>query len=213
MTITTDADNTAAEGAAIQRFLRSVMPMACMTTTMTPCTIPPSQPYMQIAIGFGLTSRGDFITDVGSFPHLSMKYREADTRTEPSPELSSVAPPSRIPIMAEIEEHFAFLKSASSDQDDPQITVATEAMARHVWWLFWQASGQRLPVPAACTGSDGRLLYSWDNGRHHLEFEIIPNEPSEIFYRDRLTGQCWVHEHTLGDRLPSSVVGALANFS
>lgn len=51
-----------------------------------------------------------------------------------------------------------------------------------------------LQIPATCTGPDGRLMYSWDKDEHHLEVEFIPNELTELFYRNRKTEEIWEGE-------------------
>jgi len=66
--------------------------------------------------------------------------------------------------------------------------------------LWFAARDVGLPVPAACSGPDGQMCYSWDKGRHHFEAEITPNEPVYLFYRDRDTESIWGEEHKIGDK-------------
>ena len=75
-------------------------------------------------------------------------------------------------------EHLDYLKRVSTEGNPPPITLGTATSARRAWQAIWQASGFSMPVPAACTGPDGEMFYSWDRGRHHLELEIIPGQPS-----------------------------------
>jgi hypothetical protein len=56
------------------------------------------------------------------------------------------------------------------------------------------------------------MSYSWDRGRHHLELEITPGQPSVFFYRDRQTGTFWGDEYTVGDSLTDEVVQRLRLF-
>jgi hypothetical protein len=69
----------------------------------------------------------------------------------------------------------------------PDAVIAPEMAHRawRAWCQAWSASGFRLPVPDACPGPDGELIYVWDRGRYHLELELIPDGPDEFFYRDR----------------------------
>lgn len=79
---------------------------------------------------------------------------------------------------ARMAAHAAFLLRASTATDDgpPSISSETAFRAARAWRLAWDASDCRLPVPAACTGPDGQMFYSWDAGRYHLELEIVPGE-------------------------------------
>lgn len=63
------------------------------------------------------------------------------------------------------------------------------------WLLIKHETGTLMPIPAACTGPDGEMFFSWDRRRHHLELEIISGEPAYFFYRDRETGQTWSEDH------------------
>lgn len=46
-------------------------------------------------------------------------------------------------------------------------------------------------VPGICRGPDGQLVLGWDRDEHHLEVELFPGKPAEIFYRNRLTNELW----------------------
>ncbi len=92
------------------------------------------------------------------------------------------------------------------------ITPETAYRAMKAWNTLWMASGHSMAAPAACTGPDGEMFYSWDRGKHHLELEIIPGEPAEFFYRDRETEQFWGEDYNIGDGLPAAVVAKLGIF-
>jgi hypothetical protein len=111
-----------------------------------------------------------------------------------------------------LKEHLDYLKSVSTQGVHPLITRDTAKKARRAWWVAWEATGFALPIPAACTGPDGQLLYVWDRGRHHLELEIIPGQPAEWFYRDRQSGQLWGEDYRIGDPLPVGAVEKLRFF-
>jgi hypothetical protein len=108
-------------------------------------------------------------------------------------------------------EHLDFLKQVSTGERPP-ITAETAFLASKAWQLIWKASDYKMPVPAACTGPDGRMFYSWDRGRHHLELEIIPGQPAEFFYRDRETEQLWGEDYRIGDTLSSEAIAKLRFF-
>ena len=50
-----------------------------------------------------------------------------------------------------------------------------------------------MPIPMACTGPDGRMLYSWDNKQHHFEAEFFPDGKIEFFSMDRKTNEDNLH--------------------
>lgn len=68
-------------------------------------------------------------------------------------------------------------------------SVVNQATA--AWWHCFRLTDGRLPLPATSAGPDGKLMYSWDNGEHHLEFEFAEDSGLEIFYRNRLDERLW----------------------
>lgn len=70
-------------------------------------------------------------------------------------------------------------------------------------WELWQGLDDHflgeLPVPTASPGPDGQILYTWDQGEHHLEIEFVVNEPATMFYMNRTTEFC--EEYRLGNIL------------
>ena len=113
--------------------------------------------------------------------------------------------------LAKHMEHMQYLARVSTGERTP-ITPETAELARNAWFQIWKASGSRISVPAACTGPDGEMFYSWDRGRHHLELEIIPGEPAEFFYRDRETEDYLGVDYTVGQPLPSGIAAKLGLF-
>jgi hypothetical protein len=110
------------------------------------------------------------------------------------------------------QEHMAFLKRVSMGENSP-ITPQTALLAQKAWQKIWKATDCKMPVPAACTGPDGEMFYSWDCGRHHLELEIIPGKPAEFFYRDRETEYFWGEDYNIGESLSPEAVEKLKLFS
>lgn len=110
-----------------------------------------------------------------------------------------------------IKEHFVYLSEISRGQN-ASISPQTASEARQIWYDLWAASGFALPVPAACTGPDARLMYAWDRDEHHFEIELIPGEPTELFYRNRQTGELWGEEYTVGHPLPQGTAAKLRLF-
>jgi len=102
-------------------------------------------------------------------------------------------------------EHLKYLREVSTG-NDPLISPDTALLAVRAWRLIWAASNGKMPIPAACTGPDGQMLYAWDQGRHHLELEIIPQRPAEFFYKDRETRELWGEDYTIGDPIPAEAV-------
>jgi hypothetical protein len=115
-------------------------------------------------------------------------------------------------VMKQLEDHLHYLRRVSTVGTDPPITQQTADQARKAWWAVWEATTYALPIPAACTGPDGQMLYVWDRGRHHLELEIIPGQPAEFFYRDRETEELWAEDYIVGGPLPAEAVEKLKLF-
>lgn len=112
----------------------------------------------------------------------------------------------------QVREHLAYLKRVSTQGTPPLITTETATQARRAWWAVWEATGFALPVPAASSGPDGEMFYSWDRGWHHLELEIIPGQPAEFFYRNRVTGELWGADYIIGDPIPVDAINKLKLF-
>ena len=115
------------------------------------------------------------------------------------------------PLPALVVEHMDYLRECAADG------VITKGMAWVCARAFidvWEAAGYALPVPAACSGPDGQMLYSWDRGRHHLELELFPNGDvlGEFFYRDRESGDLWSEEYEAGGDLNPEIVSKLRLF-
>lgn len=83
-------------------------------------------------------------------------------------------------------------------------------------WKAWndlrRTTSYLLPVPDACPGPDGQLLYSWDTSEHHFELEIYPEGLSVFFYRNRVTGRIWGVDHVIGQPIPREVIEKLGLF-
>jgi hypothetical protein len=109
-------------------------------------------------------------------------------------------------------EHQEFLNRVSTG-DDATITPETASKAGEAWQQIWLASGGKIPLPSACTNADGKVFYSWDCGRYHLDLDIIPGEPAAVFFCDRETDEYWCEDYRIGDPLPSEVVSRLNLFA
>ena len=99
-------------------------------------------------------------------------------------------------------EHFAYLKEISS------LCPNTYIPAAQLWLILWEQN-MNLPLPSACTGPDGQIMYSWDKNEHHFEVEILPNKPMEFFYKNRLTGELWGEVYILSEPLSNEVLEKL----
>ena len=56
-----------------------------------------------------------------------------------------------------------------------EIDHHTAVLSWRAWLSLRNATSPLLPVPDACSGPDGQLLFTWDRGEHHLELEVFPN--------------------------------------
>jgi hypothetical protein len=142
----------------------------------------------------------------------SVDTRRDDRECDEEPQTTPLSPPDRsaqqtlsAKAITMHLEHQEFLNRVSTG-DDATITPETAVLASKAWNQICIASGGKMPVPAACTGSDGQMLYSWDRDRHHLELEIIPGNPAEFFYRDRHTKELWGENYNIGDPIPVEAI-------
>ena len=108
-------------------------------------------------------------------------------------------------------ENLNFQKRVSSG-DVAAITPATaargEGLAPDLGSLRRQDSR-----PSACTNADGKVFYSWDSGRYHLDMDIVPDEPAGIFFCDREQDEYWYEDYQIGSPLPEAVVAKLNLFA
>lgn len=95
--------------------------------------------------------------------------------------------------MDKLQEHLDWL-----DRIHAEGSISSEVMSESKIILnriIEDAKLREPPIPCACTGPDGQILYSWDKDEHHLELEIIPKEwelpQEEFFYRNRNTKHYW----------------------
>ncbi len=109
-------------------------------------------------------------------------------------------------------EHLNFLKRVSSGAE-AAITPETASRAAKAWRQVWVASGRKIPVPSACTNADGKVFYSWDSGRYHLDLDIVPDEPAGIFFCDREKDEYWYEDYQIGSPLPKEVIAKLNLFA
>jgi hypothetical protein len=92
------------------------------------------------------------------------------------------------------------------------ISPSTALLAYNLWVYLWSATGFKLPVPDACPGPDGQLLYTWDQGEHHLELEVFPEGASEFFYSNRVTNELWECDYRVTQPLPAEALVKLDLF-
>lgn len=108
-------------------------------------------------------------------------------------------------------EHLNFLKRVSSGPE-AAITPETAERATKAWQQIWVASGRKIPVPSACTNADGKVFYTWDSGSYHLDIDIAPGEPADVFFCDREKDDYWYEDYQIGSPLPEEVVAKLHLF-
>ncbi len=94
---------------------------------------------------------------------------EVGRRPTPTPVPSQLisppaAPPATDKPFVKHLEHLDYLRRVSTEGNPPPITRETATLARVAWQAIWKVSGFSMPIPAACTGPDGEMFYSWDRG-------------------------------------------------
>lgn len=85
-------------------------------------------------------------------------------------------------------EHFDYLFEC---EEQGLISAKTHRTAQ---LNTFHATFFRLGIPAACTGPNGELQFTWGRGQHHLEVDM-QDDGSDWFYRDRETGETWLLEY------------------
>ena len=92
------------------------------------------------------------------------------------------------------------------------VAADVAAAARQMWTKLSAATGNQLPLPDACPGPDGDLLYTWDRGDHHLEVEIELGTAPTAFYWNRRTGETWEADLEESSPVPEEVLSRLKVF-
>lgn len=111
--------------------------------------------------------------------------------------------------MNEEEKLKNYLAKAVQDGDLEQV-VADLAIQT------WQALPKTLSMPDAAATPDGCLLYTWNNGMHHLEVEIYPSGYeglTELFYMNRETDEKIDTDYTVGQPMPEEFTAKFGLFS
>ncbi len=93
------------------------------------------------------------------------------------------------------------------------LTMSTAILAARAWAGVWAKTKRRIPIPDACPGPNGQLLYCWDTSEHHLELEVFPSGDVEMFYRNRTSGELWEYEYVVGEPLPAAALRKLLLFA
>ena len=150
---------------------------------------------------FGLVDRSQPRSRVYLVKSLGQCPRQA----QPTPR------PPIIKHQAKHEEHRQYLQRVSTEGKPPLIARVTAKKSWDLWLALRIAAGPRLPIPSAGTGPGGVMFYSWDKGDHHLEVEIFPNRDTELFYRNRRTGELWGEDYA-GGALPTDLLAKLSLF-
>lgn len=81
-----------------------------------------------------------------------------------------------------IDAYLDFLKL------NQQASATAVELARELWGLL-SAVHPGLMQPDAAPGPDGMVMLAWDDGRHHLEFEVMTKGAIEALFHDRETGE------------------------
>lgn len=119
-------------------------------------------------------------------------------------EATSATPSEPLPLTDWIREHLSYLREVSRGEGK-LISVQTARQAALAWLDCWEATGYAIPLPAACTGPDGQMQYTWDRDDYHLELNFSPSEAPSFFYRHRQTGELWMVDYTPGELGPDVV--------
>ena len=67
----------------------------------------------------------------------------------------------------------------------------------------------RIPVPRAGPGEDGALQMVWEDDKHHVSFDVLPNGKVEWFRSNKETGDFCGEEDLDFQDIPANVVKLL----
>jgi hypothetical protein len=109
-----------------------------------------------------------------------------------------------------VAKHVHYLHEIAGGED-PLVSQETSGAAL-VAWVLLRRDAPRLPVPAAGVGEDGEILYTWNQGEHHLELEISSDGSAHFYYLNRKTDLEVYSQYVVGGPMPRWVVRKLGLF-
>jgi len=69
-----------------------------------------------------------------------------------------------------------------------------------------------LPEPDVAPSVDNSLVFAFDDGINHLEFEIFERKPTEVYYLKRSTNEMWEDDLNNFDSLPEQLLNIIGLF-
>ena len=124
-------------------------------------------------------------------------------------EISTAPPSSEFLLLQRVQGLVDYLNQCV---DQELITPRVARLAWNAWTSLSNSTGNALLVPDACPGPDGELLYTWDQGEHHLELEISADTPAELFYENDVSGEVGEVILVIGEPVPTEVLNRLRLF-
>src|SRR2546425_555455 len=124
-------------------------------------------------------------------------------------EMSTAPPHSEFQLLRRVQGLVNYLYQIV---DQELVTPRLARLAWEAWSALSNSMGNALLVPDACPGPNGELLYTWDRDGHHLELEILPDVPAELFYENDATGAVWESLFSMGEPVPAEVLEKLRLF-
>jgi hypothetical protein len=121
-------------------------------------------------------------------------------------EIATVSPSAEFSLLRRVQGLVDYLNQMV---DQELITPRVARLAWNAWTALSNSTGNALPVPDACPGPDGELLYTWDQGEHHLELEIFADTPAEFFYENEASGEVGEATFVIGEPVPAEVLTRL----
>ncbi len=124
-------------------------------------------------------------------------------------EISTVLPSSEFRLLRRVQGLVDYLNLIV---DQELVTPRVARLAWNAWTALSNSTGNAMLVPDACPSPDGELLYTWDRGEHHLELEIVPDAPAELFYENDVSGEVGEATLVIGEPIPAEVLDRLRLF-
>jgi hypothetical protein len=110
------------------------------------------------------------------------------------------------PVSAAEREHLDYLERMKSYPDIPGNVIDN---AYSAWNALRREFGSSTPIPAASVLEE-KMDYYWSRGEHHVNAEIIADEPICWVYVNSLTKEAWGDEIEADARLTPRLIEAFA---
>jgi len=96
---------------------------------------------------------------------------------------------------------------------DNLVSATMKKWVTDLWVAVAEMANSRVPVPDTAPAGNGGVMLAFDNGKDHLELELLPSGQVEVFFLDRTTDSMMEWEYSSVSEIDSAFVDKLAIFS